>query len=51
MGDVNPPNQPPPRGETKIRIASIGEENQERREEEEVEGRSLDQARALPTRL
>jgi hypothetical protein len=30
----------PYRGRTKIRIASIEEENQERREREEVEGRS-----------
>jgi hypothetical protein len=39
-GDDNPPFQPPIVGVTKIRIASIGEENQERRERGEVERRS-----------
>jgi hypothetical protein len=39
-GDDNPPFQPPQWARTKIRIASIGEENQERRERAEAEGRS-----------
>jgi hypothetical protein len=38
--DDNPPFQPPQWQGRKIRIASIGEENQERRERGEVEGRS-----------
>jgi hypothetical protein len=35
----------------KIRIASIGEENQERREEEKLKEEAESKLRVLPTRL